>query len=119
MIKCECKRCRFEKCGYCEAIFDIHIGVGTIFDKSVPMCQDYEEDPEIEVGDEVIISKKHSLRIYVSEVYSDCVSGFALCDIEDICEFGDRYSDVDDSRCIKTGRHFKDFREVLREITGE
>lgn len=120
MIKCECTTCKFNDDGYCDADFQIHIGIGEMFGKTIPICSDYEKKIDIEVGDEVtILNPFEKIRIYVTEVYSDCISGFAICNRLGICEFGDRYSDISIDRCQKTGRHFKDFRDILRELTGE
>jgi hypothetical protein len=70
---------------------------------------------EIRVGCEVQHKKMPGLKIYVTDMDENSFGGFALCNVEEVCDYGDRFSGCDIHQYKPTGRVFPNIVELLKK----
>jgi len=74
---------------------------------------------EIRVGCEVQHKKMPGLKIYVTDMDDNSFGGFALCSVEDVCDYGDRFSECNVHQYKPTGRVLPNIVELLKKMKEE
>lgn len=74
---------------------------------------------EILVGYEVQHKELPELKIYVTDMDDNSFGGFALCRVEDVCDYGDRFSECNVHQYERTGRVFPNIVELLKKMGEE
>ena len=73
----------------------------------------------IRVGYEVQHKELPELKIYVTDMDDNSFGGFALCRVEDVCDYGDRFSECNVHQYERTGRVFPNIVELLKKMGEE
>lgn len=78
-----------------------------------------KQKDEIHVGCEVYYKELPELKIYVTDMDDNSFGGFALCRVEDVCDYGDRFSECNVYQYKPTGRMLPNIVELLKKMKEE
>lgn len=80
-------------------------------------CEEWRKrKDEIRVGCEVRHKEVPELKIYVTDMNDNSFGGFALCRVEDVCDYGDRFSECNVHSYKPTGRMLPNIVELLKKM---